>query len=176
MKRVFGGLTWPIDGSPAFFCLISEKQQDKTKTLEVPLEILEVSNELESVTLPELFKKIKDIKGIQGIYAKNDARYHSYIGDYSRWRRENSISYALRTPQNSSFEAGILKVKDLLAESLLKFQDDSLIRRQLKTLSKLSLKNERDYYAVSALCNVVGAFRKMVPTGDVKIPKRGGWY
>lgn len=174
--RVFGGLVWPIDGNPAFFCIVTEKHGDATATMETPGIKYIVSNEQSIDRLEEFYKNLDKLPHVSAIYIDNDKKYHTYMRDINRWRREKSLQMQLRSTGFSSFEAGMLKIKDYIAENLLEFDDESLVRRQLKTISKASMKNEKDYYAVGALCNALTGFKKAVSSPTTNVPKIKGWY
>lgn len=178
--KLYGGLTWPDEGNPAFFCLVAEKKEKAEDKLEKQEEYLEIIKEIESHSLIELLDLIKDTvkqkNKIDAIYAQNDKKYISYILEFSRWKRENSIEIPLRMSQTSSFEAGVLKIKDLIKEKKLKFPDDSTVKAQLRVFSNISLKNEKGYYAVSSLTHIIAAFRKRITPTNTKIPSIKAWY
>jgi hypothetical protein len=82
----------------------------------------------------------------------------------------------LRTPQISSFEAGVMKIKEYTTKKLLVFPKDSIIKSQLMVFSKLSLKSEEESYAVSALTQVIDAFSKRRSVIREEEPNIKSWY
>jgi hypothetical protein len=174
--KIFGGLTWQIEGNPGFFCLITEKVQKEEKTFNENRDYIEISNEIECSNMPDLYKQIKDIKNMQAIYVQADPKYHSFIRDFNRWKRDNHFPIKLRETKTSSFEAGVLKIREYVTDKKIVFKDDSIIKAQLKIFSKNSLKNESDFYAVSALCNVILSLRKQSSFHQEKIPNIKGFY
>ena len=167
MERVYGGLSWPVEGSPVFLCVLAERRKKEEKTLELPRQYLEVIYEIEKDNLFELYPLIKEQKKLQAIYAHNENKYISYVYDFNKWRREQHPNLRLRASTASSFEAGVMKIKELVLNKEIVFPETSTVKEQLKVFSKLSLKNEPEYYAVSALTCVVGAFVKRM-SGSVK--------
>lgn len=176
MLRVYGGLAWPIDGNPAFFCLLSDKKQEKEKTLDEPLTYYEISHETESHSLVQMFEKIKEISRIHAIYVATGPKFINYAHELSKWRRENASGIQIRATQLSSFEAGIIKIKEYVEKGSLKFPEKSKVKAQLQILSKQSLKNENEFYAVQALCHVIGAFSRNRLTAEEKVPNIKAWY
>jgi hypothetical protein len=176
MIRIFGGLTWPESGYPAFFCLVTEREQLKTETLDTPFSYLEILKEVESYSLPTLFEEIKKLTKVTAIYTQKLPKHVSFLRDYGQWRRENQSDIALRSSRVSSFEAGIIKIKEMVTEKKLQFPEVSVVRSQLRVFSKLSLKEEKEFYAVSALTQVIGAFRQYSKPEEDKVQKMKAWY
>jgi hypothetical protein len=174
--RTLGGLTWPEGGYPAFFCVVTEKRPDATTSLENQKDYFEITVEFESHSLPVLFEKMKEVKRVEAFYASNSAKYYSYVREFSRWRREENSNLHIRSSQISSFEAGIIKIKELVSKKRLVFPENSTIKSQLRVFSKLSLKEELEFYGVSALTHVVAAFRKVSPGGQIQELKAKSWY
>jgi hypothetical protein len=156
---MIAGLTWNEDAYPCFCCILVKKEQKRSETLDLPIEFIEVYKEIEAPSLREVLNLLS-IEKVSTVYAQSGAKYMSYIYDFYQWRREASSRISLRPSVASSFEAGVLKIREILKDNRLKFNDDSKIKSQLKIFSKLSLKNETEFYAVSALSNVIGAYSR----------------
>ena len=174
--RMIGGLTWPEDSNPGFLCIVIEKEPAKDASMEVPQLYYEVSDEFASHSLLEIFDHIKTLKHLGGIYTKNDTKYQNFIRDYAKYRRAEGISARLMLSQTTSFEAGIMKIKEFISKKLIIFHDDSTVKAQLKIFSKLSLKNEPEFYAVSALTQVVNSLQKRPASISEKEPPIKNWY
>jgi hypothetical protein len=169
-------MVWPDNGNPGFLCVVVEKSQSPEKTLEKPIETLDVTVEFATNTITELCQKIKDEKHLDAVYVSGDSKYQSYIREYMRWRRDENCKVILRCPQVSSFEAGVLKIKEYTAKGLLTFGTDSIIKAQLRVFSKLSLKNEGEFYAVSALTQVINSFKKRTVVSQEHELSIKSWY
>jgi hypothetical protein len=175
MKKL-AGLSWPESGNPAFLCVVVEKYEDHEKTLEELTKKLNVTYELESPSIYDIFEEIKKQKHLSAVYAPTDTKYQSFIREYYLWRREQGCVIPVRHPNISSFEAGVLKLKNYITKKEISFNDNSIVKAQLKAFSKLSLKNENDFFAVSALTNVINSFGARTMTMREDEPDIRGWY
>jgi hypothetical protein len=173
---MIGGLSWNEDGNPAFCCLVNRRQQKAEETLETPKVYIEIVKEIEAPTLRDLFDKLNSEGRITDIYAQKGAKYNSFIRDFMDWKRQSNPSLKLKCSSTSSFEAGVLKIKELVLKNEIKFPEQSKIRSQLRIFSKLSLKSESQFYAVGALTNVIGEFRPRPNATVQKDPKLSAWY
>lgn len=173
---MIGGLTWPEDGNPCFVCLLQKKTQKNEETLEEPTSLIEIVKELEAPGLIQMLEVLFKEKKIEALYAPMDLKYASFVADFNRWRREHFPSLHLKAARISSFEAGVLKIREILSDKQLKFPDDSIVKSQLRIFSKASLKNEKDFYAVSALTNVISVFRTPHRRIESNSPRLSAWY
>jgi hypothetical protein len=165
--KILGGVSWPNDGQPAFLCAIEVKHLDTTKSFDMPSVIYDITHEVQCASLGELFDAIKSIPHLQAVYTKNDTKYRNFIYEYSRWKRSSSCDVRVRGTNTVSFESGVLKIKEFITKKILVFGNDSIIRGQLKIFSKLSLKNESEFFAVAALSNVITSLvNERQPTVD----------
>lgn len=158
--RTLAGLSWPEEGNPAFYCVVAEKTKPPEGSLMSATSYLDVIHEFESHSLTSIYEDMRSYKKMEAVYAPNDAKYASYFRDFTRWRREENANVHLRSSTVSSFEAGIVKIKEYVQKKAIILPFDSIIRRQLRVFSKLSLKEEKEFYAVSALTHIIGVFRK----------------
>jgi hypothetical protein len=174
--RVIGGLAWPEDGHPAFYCLVAEKVRPREASIETPERYFEIIHEFKSENLPVLFEDLRPQKKVEVLYAPNDAKYYSYIREFTKWRRSVGGSIMMKASNISSFEAGVIKIKELVLGKIIIFPEGSMVRRQLKVFSRLSLKEEREFYGVSALTHCIGAFRQPSSAEPVKELSMRLWY
>lgn len=175
MKKL-AGMTWPEDGNPGFLCVLVESREALDKTMEIPKDRLEVVYEYESGVLYDVFEEIRKQKWLLGVYAPNDSKYQSFVREYYQWRRDTGCTVPLKSPNISSFEAGIMKIKSYVAKKSLVFSDTSIVKAQLRSFSKLSIKDEGSFFAVSALANVINSFTKRTVSEPEKEPNIRGWY
>ncbi len=174
LEKVVGGLQWAEDGKPNFLCLLVERKQNETESLEPQTEYLSIIKEIEGETIRELTEQIED--EIQILYAPNDNKYATYVRDFNIWRREEGYHFQFKPSQNSSFEAGILRIKDFIREDKLRFPEDSKVKEQLKIFSELSYKTKTEFYAVAALSHAISGIRKKVSTTAEPEPDLGSWH
>lgn len=174
--RLFGGLAWPEDGNNGFICFVTEKTRPVENTMEKPVEYLEIIRESSSPDIMVLFQEIKDMKHLQAVYASGDSKYQSFIREYAKWRRSAGCNVFLRAPQISSFEAGVLKIKDYTSKNTLFFPEGSMVKSQLMVFSKLSIRNPLESIAVLALTKVISAFSKKGVVIQENEPNISSWY
>jgi hypothetical protein len=173
-NKIIGGLQWPEEGSPAFLCLLTERKQNKTESLEPQIEYLDILKEYEGQTISDLVEQIDE--DINVIYAPKDRKFTTFIRDFNIWRREKSVGVQLRPAVSSSFESGILRIKDFIKSNKLRFPEKSVVREQLKIFSKLSFKSQCDFYAVAALSHAVSAIRTRTQENEEVEPDMDSWY
>ena len=173
---MIGGLSWNEEGYPAYCCLVVKKTTSRESTMDEQVDYIEVVKELQEDSLAALLEKLHAESNLTAMYAQKGLKYNTYIRDFNIWRRDNKPAMQLKPSTVSSFEAGILKIRDLINKKKIKFPNDSTIISQLRVFSKLSLKNEIEFYAISALTNVINAYRNT--TSDVLevVPKLSSWY
>ena len=174
--KTIAGMTWAEEGYPAFLCVVKtgiKKNEEKFKT---PEEIIRITDEIEEPILSKLFERLRSISALTHIYAKSGKKYISYIDEFRKWRYKEHSNIFLHTASVSSFEAGILTIKDMVTEGRLTFCENSKVKAQLQVFSKLSLKNESEFYAVSALTNVIGAFKKTDSFTATPAQNPKAWY
>lgn len=175
MKKL-GGMVWPVDGNQGFLCVLVEKTTPIETTLDTPKEYIEIVKEIASSDINELFTTIGAEQHLERVYVPTDIKFLSFIHSYAEWRRRNGCGVLLRTPQISSFEAGVMKIKEYTSKKTIVFPENSIIRSQLMVFSKLSLKNEAECYAVSALTQVIQSFSKRRSVISEEEPPIKNWY
>ena len=174
--KVLSGLSWPEEGLPGFYCVVAEKIKPITGSLGTPATYLEIIHEFESPSLLPIFEDMRNCKKIEAVYAPNDLKYASFYREFTRWRREENANVHLRASNVSSFEAGVIKIKEYVLKKTLVFSEQSIIKRQLRVFSKLSLKEEKEFYGVSALTHVISVFRKTSSAGSTEELSPRLWY
>ena len=174
IPRVLGGMSWPEDGNPAFLVLVTERRQSIEESLEPQLEYLEIINEIEGQTIRELTDQIEE--DINIIYVSKDKKYFSYIRDFNIWRREENEYLQIRPTASSSFESGIIKIKDFIRNDKIVFPDESKVREQLKIFSDASFKTPSNFYAVVALSNAICSIRERIEEGDKEECDIKAWH
>jgi len=178
VRHIYGGLVWPEKGYPAYCCTIGEKIPEKDKSFDPGSIGYQIYQECEVKTLKELNEFLQNVpKYTKTIYAMLEPRYHSYIRDFNRWKRDTGSDLSLKSTRSSNFEASLLKIKALVQSNGLTFPPKSLIRSQLAMFSKANLSDEVEYYAVRSLSLVIGAFdvKRNSETGEV-VPKLRSWW
>lgn len=177
-RSLYCGLVWPEKGFPAYCCTIGEKIPERGKSFEPGSVGYQIYQECEAKTFKDLTDFLKDVpKYTKAIYAMLEPRYHSYIRDFNRWKRDTGSDLSLKSTRSSNFEASLLKIKALVQSNGLTFPPKSLIRSQLAMFSKANLSDEVEYYAVRSLSLVIGAFdvKRNSETGEV-VPKLRSWW
>jgi hypothetical protein len=174
--KIVAGLTFPKDGFPAFLCIVKSGIKTNIETFKNPEELIRITDEVEAITIGQIFNKLKDFTGLTHIYTEINSKNHSYINEFRNWKFSAGSQITLRTSTTSSFEAGILTIKDMLTEGRLVFCDNSKVKSQLQTFSKLSLKNESEFYAVAAFTHIMGVFKKPHLQSDGVAKKPQSWY
>jgi len=157
-KKIIGGLAWPEEGNPAFLVLVSEKRQSAEESLEPQIDYLEIIKELEGQTIQELVDQIED--DINILYVSKAAKYSTYIRDLGQWKRNEMEYIQIKPAANSSFESGIMKIKDFIKGNKIRFPEKSKVKEQLKIFSDLSYKTPSSFYAVVALSNAICSIRE----------------
>ena len=175
LEKIIAGLQWAEEGKPNFLCLLVEQKQNIQDSLEPETEYLSITKEIEAETITELTDKLKDVE-INIIYAPNDKKYTTFIRDFNAWRREEGKTFQFKPAVQSSFESGILKIKDFIKNGKLKFLGDSIIKKQLKIFSELSYKTKSEFYAVEALAHAISAIRKRNDKITEQEPEHSSWY
>ena len=177
-NRTYCGLMWPDKGYPAYCCVLGEKPVAKSKTFD-PQEGLEIYLERESKTLSDMFEFLGTLKDVRcgTICANLDRKYHSYIRELNKWRRESGSSLRLKATNSSSFEASIMKIKETILNNNLTFPEDSGVKSQLSIFAKHNLTDDAECYAVKALAMVIGEFTKRNQMDAAEtVPDRRAWW
>jgi len=167
--KVICGLVWPELGYPAFACII--KEQSEISGYDSVSNLI-ISDEIEAPTIPDLTKKMEKMKFMR-IYADNDQKYFNYIKEFSKFKREKG--FPLSATKSMSIEASMLKVREYIKDKKITFPDNSIVRRQLASFSRQSLKDNLEFNGVRALANAIWGFEKRKEE-IITVPKIQGWW
>jgi hypothetical protein len=178
-RRIFAGLSWPVDGNPAFCCVVAEIPTDTALSFEFQVPALAVVAEFSTVSFSGLLNFFSELRTMRctSVYTSLDAQYFTFIRDFNQAKRLNRMNVALRQTRSSSFEASLLKIKEIVTSKKLTFLEDSTIRSQLTSFSKVDLKNENHFYAIRAFSMVIDAFKpehRGIQTASS--PDPSAWY
>jgi hypothetical protein len=177
--RVKCGLAWPEKGNPAYYCIVGELIEDKTQSFDPAKPPLQIIQEGAASTFSGLTTALSSIPHhhLSTIYTSVDPKFANFIKDFSRWKRQASIDSRLVGTKAASFEASMLKIRELVQEKRLVFPLVSHIRAQLASFARANLTDEVDFYAVRALSYVVWAFDRPKGDGTAEIvPKLKAWW
>lgn len=173
------GLIWPDAGFPAYYCVLCELSPSGTETFDPAKPQIKIVKEGSFPTLHGLLEEFLIInkKFITDIYAPTDDRYRNYILEFNIWRRQAAPFARIRQTSAVSFEASILKIRDLITDKRINFGFGSGIRNQLAVFSKANIRDEAQFYAIRAFSNVIWAYvkprRPVVAEPD---PKLRAWW
>ncbi len=170
------GLAWPQEGYPAYYCICGSQIESGEGTFETPKTTVKLLSEGEGETMDAVLKALKPEltkKKCEYVHTVlQQERYSQFVRDFNRWKRDENVNARLKQTFSRSFEASVLKIKDLLNEKRLSIPLISLTRRQLSIFSKADLKNDSSFYAVRALAMVIdGYYERKQPKIDEKTPK-----
>jgi len=170
---MIGGLSWNENGNPAYCCLIHRVTQPVEKYME-EMSHFELYDEYKDDSLMELLEQLPTDR-ISCIYAPKGKFYATYIQDFNKWRRSNG-NILLRPSSVSSFEAGVLKIRDMLNNNELRIKEDSILMAQLKIFSKQSLKENDAFYAIKAMTYVINGYNRTTVNEEENVPRLCAWY
>lgn len=172
--KTFAGLSWPDKGYASYYCIVTQKSVGADKTFDAPDPSIIVLSEGDASGYA--FLKECEKKKCMYVYAPYERKYMSYIADISRYKREENINVRFRQTNTPSVEAAILKIKDFVLKKKIEFPDESVIRDQLTVFSRDSLDDATPFYAVRALCSVIGQFKKTPSIQTAELPNIGAWW
>jgi len=132
------GLTWAESGNPFFHCVVGEKREAREKSFTEEDPVIEIIDEGEAKTFSELKQSLHVLPGLQCsvIYTSIEPKYLTFIHSFMAWKREEKAKLLLKQTKSSSFEASLLRIKELIAEKKLVFPAESTIKSQLTIFSK----------------------------------------
>jgi len=179
IKKVYGGLSWPEKGFPAFLCVAGETLKKQEDSFDPPPDGIEVILEASSNTLIGLQQYLDTLQRLhcKRLYAIMEPRFASFHRDLTLWKRNVYPDLRILKTDASSFEFGVLKIRELLNDKRLSIPFNSKIRQQLSVFAKENINENAAFYAVKALSLVIGAFER--PRGDATAqedPKLRSWW
>jgi len=167
MVDIRGGLCFPSTRAHGFFVIVGEEYieaKDRRGTLLLLKEL-----EFSGLDLDRFFDELTDASTVHfcdDFYSDFDAeKNRDYLDAYYDY--ENRKKPLLGTLQPAPYAAtplmGISTIRHWLDIHRLKLPLDSLVRSQLKTLTKADLEDLDIYPAINALRYAVGSFHKNPP-------------
>ena len=150
-KRLYGGLAWPINEIPAYFCIFGQRNEENKFGKRPLIQIFEMEDTEGSVN--NFFARVKDISdqfGVYMIYAdvENPAWYEKFV----------SVQCPIlgRPTGAQDFDYGLQIIKAWAKADALQTMEGSLLRSQLSSLRETELKEALEKYnAVNGLRYVV---------------------
>ena len=173
-----GGLSWGSGESPAFFMILGEEFVDKTRFEgQVPprgkLKVF-TERQIPSPFLDKLFSALTDDCALFGcgyVYADLSDEHEESGKLFMEYVSEKKARYVSLedAPFVNNFPLGVSLINRWLSEALLDLPKESLVRDQLKKLTKQDFGDspEQRFFAVNALRFVLGSFYKCPPTSRV---------
>jgi hypothetical protein len=172
------GLSWPRGDMVAYHCILGEiraAHQHRGR-----LHLL-AEREYPNLSIESIFDRLTDdlvLMKCQDVYTLTDEKlYTDYIEAYQAYMIEKKVNARLdQAPFADNFQLGILTVKDWLRMGRLELPEKSIVREQLKRISKYELdpkqKPERKYHAINGLRYVLAAFQKFVPPRKRRVSRK----
>ena len=178
-RRTLAGLVWAEEGNPFFCCVVTEKPVDISRSLDTLTPSFEVLAEFSTTSFPALatfFLTLRNWRCVS-LYTRLDTKDHTFIRDFNTFKRTNGVNLSLKATRSSTFEASLLKIKDIIKDKHLLFPEPSIVKAQLASFSKADLKNSMDFYAIRALCFVIDAFKTPSAISEFTSPHNpSAWY
>jgi len=177
------GLSWPSPNSPGFYILIGEEYLEESRYGSKSRGKLQVFAEknYQSLFLDGLFKALTDDCALYHcgkIYTdlpmeEDDNGEASLYREYA-YLNHIPLGRLEEAPYSDNFALGVSLIKRWQENGLLVLPEDSLVRRELKILTKEDLadKPEIRFPAINALRFVISAFEKFKPSSGTFRPKR----
>lgn len=178
VRMAVAGLVFPQGGLPFYYCIVKEKDVDKTRSFEDKEPSLIIIEEGDAKTISEIKKKLEkfDKQKCNLIYVEKLKEFFGYMKEIIRWKNEEGKDITFRMTRSMSFESSIMKIKEYVMDKRLSFPEESLIKSQLSIFSRTSLKQEEDFYAVKSLCLVIDSFKKQTSKPQEKSPDNKSWW
>ena len=187
LSAVRGGLTWPEPESPAYFVMVGVERKTGTRFEGKPKPksryIFLTEQEIPGLILEPLFRSMTDAATrfySSEIFAPIDEGREETAKFYDHWCWEHGIRYGYIMPAPFWNEAslGVSLVSKAINNELLDLPRDSIIRRQLQSLSSQDLTdlNNQHFYAVNAARALFAGFYKYPPSNhsNAFTPNRTG--
>ena len=184
-RKIWAGIAWPTDMSPAFACFIGQKYIQETKSQkEAAKEPLFFLAECQSdeLSLEHFFHLVTDESVrlcADKIYAnlgrewseeheqEGEGKFSGYVTSFRRFLSDNEIPYVTleAAPYVDNYLYTVQIINDLKSKHRLNIPEDCAVFEQLSRIKKSDLQNypEIYFYAIEALRHVVGAYAKYRP-------------
>jgi len=172
------GLSWPRADMMAYHCVVGEiraahEHRGRLKLL--------TEREYPNVSIEIVFDRLTDdltMTLCSDVYTLTDEKlYTDYIDAYQAYMIEKKVSARLdQAPFADNFQLGIYMINDWLRMGRLELPEKSIVREQLKRISKYELEPkqhpERKYHAINGLRYVLAAFQKFVPPSKRRVSRK----
>ncbi len=172
-SAVRGGLSWPMGTMPAYHCILGEEHiyfdRDDLRDQRGKLHLLSEC-EYPGLSIDQMFDKLTDDCArlcCSTVYTLTEEKYTDYLGAYQNFCHEKKIKIGRleQAPFAENFQLGASLINDWLRTGSLILPEQSIVREQLKRISKQELadKPEDKFYAINGLRFAVAAFHKFKP-------------
>jgi hypothetical protein len=177
--RSLGGLSWPEEGYPGFLCVVIEKPVDISSSFDIPIPNIEIVYESPFQSFTDLAKLLSVLANFRcaTIYVDISRDNFTFLRDFNAHKKQNGIKVSLKSTNSSGFEPSLMQIRDIIASKHITFPVNSIIRSQLSTFSRNDVLHPMRFYAIRALCMVIGRFKaKPSPTAVESVPNLRSWY
>jgi hypothetical protein len=153
-----GGIAWPSPVSPAYGCIVGRKTNLNANLMEPLVLLAEHEAELPRDLLGKLREDAKKLFCRQFYAEINEANFEYY----DQFTRHMGRTATLHQPDLLDWQAAILRIKEYARADDLKIPNDTIMHDQIRKMTRSDQQDsERDtFYAVSALCSLIGSFDK----------------
>ena len=175
-SAIRGGLSWPAGTMPAYHCIVGEGfvyfDRNEGGDQRGKLHLL-AEHEYSGMSIDQMFDKLTD-NVVQlncgTIYTHTEEEQAAYA-DYQEayrdfcYKKKVSLGWLDQAPFADNFQLGIALINDLVKTGRLVLPEQSIVREQLKRISKEDLDEspENKFYAINGLRFAVAAFHKFKP-------------
>lgn len=184
-RKVWGGVAWPTDMSPAYACFVGQLFMEATRfekqAIKEPL-ILLSECQSDELTLEDFLHKVTDESVrlcADKVYAnlgrdwseeheqEGEGKFSGYVTSFRRYLSDNEIPYVTLegAPYVDNYLYTVQIINDYRQKERLTVPEKTTAFEQLSTIKKSDLQNnpESFFYAVEAVRHVVGAYSKYRP-------------
>ena len=169
-----GGLVWPTNQSPAYFCLLGQEFRPANsweRRIPVGQRVIIAEYASEDLSLCKFYQRMIDIADqflcshfYVAIPEKRDDC--GFLNDFSVLVSESkSKIYLTNAFDVGDFLLGIARIRRSVDNGELTIPDDSLIQPQVQGITREDLQNspEEVFFAINALRHVLGSYYRQPP-------------
>ena len=172
-SAVRGGLSWPMSTMPAYHCILAEEHvcfdRDEQRNRRGKLHLL-AEHEYSGMSIDQMFDKLTDdVTQLHcgQVYTDTKEEYQDYLEAYQDfcYAKKVNLGRLEQAPTVENFQLGIALITDWSRTGRLILPEQSIVREQLKRISKQELDNkpEDKFYAINGLRFTIAAFHKFKP-------------